>query len=107
MDATLWDPAGYDRDRCEQCGRGDVDEEWLWVEVERAAEDDCEFESVSLSFCSQAHAGLFFSQSEIDWHQTPGDDRSGVRADRFFLGCGLLAILLSVIGLIALFRWVF
>jgi hypothetical protein len=28
-----------------------------------------------------------------------------VRADRYFLGCGLLAIALSVVGLVALVRW--
>lgn len=93
-------------ERCEQCGRSDVDEQWLWLEVQRPAEEeDCEFDSVELVFCTQAHAGAFFAESEIDWQRSPLDVASGVRADRFFFGCGLLAIILSVIGLIALLRW--
>jgi len=93
--------------RCAQCGRTDVDDQWLWLCVERAADDDCEFDSVDLEFCSQDHAGLFLRESEIDWHRVAANDASGVRVDRFFLGCGLLAIILSVIGLIALIRWIF
>jgi hypothetical protein len=93
-------------DRCERCGRTDVDEQWIWLEVHRAADDDCEFESVDLSFCSQAHAGHFLEEQEIDWSHVPGDDTSGVRVDRYFMGCGLLAIVLSVVGVVALVRWI-
>ena len=93
-------------DRCARCGRTDVDDEWVWLDVQRPAEDDCEFESVDLSFCTQAHAGLFLQEQPIDWDHQHLEVASGVRADRFFLGCGLLAIILSVIGLVALVRWI-
>ena len=106
MDEATWDEKYADR--CQRCGRTDVDDRWLWLEVHRADEDtDCEFESVDLSFCSQAHAGEFLQHEEIDWQRVEQNDASGVRVDRFFLGCGLLAIILSVIGLISLIRWVF
>jgi hypothetical protein len=94
-------------DCCGRCDRTDVDAQWLWLEVTRPAEEDCEVDSAELAFCSQKHAGLFLQESRIDWQR--GDDVSaagGVRADRFFLGCGLLAIVLSVIGVIALVLWI-
>ena len=94
-------------DSCARCGRTDVDDEWLWLEVQRAADDvDCEFESVDLSFCSQTHAGSFLQEQQIDWRRTPGDTTTGTRVDVYFMGCGLLAILLSVVGVIALVRWI-
>ena len=92
-------------DRCARCARSDVDEDWVWLEVHRAAED-AEFESVELSFCSQAHAGAFLQEEEIDWHRETEDRVSGVRVDRYFMGCGLLAVVLSVIGVVALVRWI-
>lgn len=99
------DEAGALTDRCARCGRTDVDDHWVWLEVHRATEDD-EFASVDLSFCSQAHAGAFLQEQEIDWHQEPGDVTAGVRVDRYFMGCGLLAVVLSVIGVVALVRWI-
>jgi hypothetical protein len=95
-----------DGDRCAQCGRTDVDGDWVWVEVRRLADEDCEFDEVDLAFCSQAHAADHLRDTPIDWQAEPALEASGVRADRFFLGCGLLAIVLSVIGLVALLRWV-
>ena len=94
-----------DVDRCERCGRDDVDADWLWLEAQRLADDDCEFDVAELAFCSQAHAAAFLQESEIVWQEFPDVDRStGVRADRFMFGCGLLAIVLSVIGLVALIQ---
>ena len=107
-DSELADLPGGER--CDFCGRGDTDEHWLWFEVERLGDDDCEFDSVDLVFCSQAHAAEFLAGSEIDWEPLPDDRRAraaGTRVDQFFLGCGLLAIVLSVIGVVALVRWVF
>ena len=94
--------------RWDRCGRTDVDARWLWLEVQRAAEDeDGEFETVELAFCSQEHAGLFLQESAIDWQRDEDVGAVGVRVDRYFLGCGLVAIVLCVIGLVALIQWVF
>jgi len=101
------EPPPFDGSRCEYCGRADMDDSWLWLEVTRNAEEDGELESVDLQFCSQAHAGLFLQEQEIDWRREAGDDTSGVRVDRYFLGCGLLAVVLSIIGVIALVMWLF
>ena len=38
--------------------------------------------------------------------QEPEMVASGVRADRFMLGCGLLAVVLSIIGIVAVLRWI-
>jgi hypothetical protein len=92
-------------DRCEHCGRTDVDDAWLWLELRRFGDEDCEFDTVELTFCSQAHAAAHLAATDVDWTRLPTDQASGVRADRFFLGCGLVAIVLSVIGLVALVRW--
>jgi len=100
-----FDETAYD-DRCARCGRTDVDDAWLWVELRRLADEDCEYDSVELAFCTQAHAADHLADSEIEWQAEPTTEASGVRADRFFLGCGLLAIVLSVVGLVALVRWV-
>ena len=93
-------------DRCDHCGRQDVDDDWLWLAGRRFGDEDCEFDEVDLSFCSQAHAAAFHQGSEIDWERgEAADQSSGVRADLFMFGCGLLAIILSVIGVVALIQW--
>ena len=93
-------------DRCARCGRTDVDDAWLWVELRRLGDEDCDYDTVELSFCAQAHAAAHLEDATITWEQEPATSASGVRADRFMLGCGLLAVVLSGIGLVALARWV-
>lgn len=99
-----FDGTAYD-ERCALCGRTDVDDAWLWLELRRLADEDCELDTVELAFCSQDHAAAHLRDATIDWEHETGDTASGVRADRYFLGCGLLAIALSVVGLVALVRW--
>jgi len=94
-------------DRCALCGRTDVDDAWLWTELRRLGEEDCEFDTIELAFCSQPHAAAYLRDTALDWDRVPADMASGVRADRFMFGCGALAIVLSVIGLVAVLRWVF
>ncbi len=96
-------------DHCALCGRTDVDEHWVWLRLERQSVDvDCEFDETELSFCSQAHAGQFLTERELEWPEHDQSERTaGTRVDTFFLGCGLLAIILSVVGIVALARWIF
>jgi hypothetical protein len=94
-------------DRCLQCARTDVAEHWLWLRAERMSQDDdCEFDETELAFCSQAHAAEYLAHGQLDWpaHQH-GPRATGTRVDMLFLGCGLLAIILSVVGIVALVRW--
>ena len=97
-------------DRCARCGRKDVDERWLWFEVSRLEPDDT-FAETDLSFCSQAHAAEYLAASEIPWPAADETDPDGgarvIRADLFMFGCGLTAIVLSVIGIVALALWLF
>lgn len=96
-------------DRCARCGRSDVDEHWLWFEVSRLEPDD-EYAETDLSFCSQAHAAEYLADSEIPW--PAADEADGavgarvIRADLFMFGCGLVAIVLSAIGIVALALWI-
>ena len=59
----MTDPSGEYGDRCAHCGREDVDEQWLWLEVHRLGDEDCEFDDVDLVVCSQAHAAAFLAES--------------------------------------------
>lgn len=95
-------------DRCAFCGRSDVDGDWLWITVSRLdPEEDCEFDEHELSFCGQQHAGAFLVERQLSWEKpSEADRRSGTRVDQFFLGCGLLAIVLSVLGIVTIVRWV-
>ncbi|HSV40207.1 MAG TPA: hypothetical protein VLI04_15715, partial [Nocardioidaceae bacterium] len=90
------------------CARVDVDEHWLWLRAERMSQDeDCEFDEAELSFCSQAHAAEYLARGDLEWPEHDHSSRtSGTRVDTFFMGCGLLAIILSVVGIVALVRWV-
>ena len=94
-------------DRCAACGRVDVDEHWLWVSVERLSPDvDCENDEAAVTFCSQRHAADYLGSRELDWSDSEaGRSQGGVALDSFFFGCGLVAIVLSVVGVVAVARW--
>lgn len=95
-------------DRCALCDRRDVDDDWLWLDLRRLAPDvDREYDEQELGFCSQAHAAEYLASRELTWE--PHDHSahaSGTRVDIFFVGCGVLAILLSIVGVVALVRWI-
>jgi hypothetical protein len=95
------------RERCALCDRVDVDEYWLWFELERMSPDvDCEFDTAELAFCSQAHAADYLGSRELTWPEFGVTGRRHqTRLDTFFFGCGLLAIVLSAVGVVALVLW--
>jgi len=96
-------------DTCALCARTDVDDDWLWLELRRfAPEVDCEFDEQELSFCSQAHAAEYLAGRDLVWEpHDHASDASGRGVDAYYLGCGLLAIILSIVGVVALVRWAF
>jgi hypothetical protein len=96
-------------DRCALCDRRDVDDAWLWLDLRRLAPDvDCEFDERELSFCSQAHAAEYLAGRELTWEpHDHASHASGARLDGCFMVLGLAAIILSIVGVVALVRWIF
>lgn len=107
------------RQRCDLCGRVDTGDaveprgagsDWLLVEVSRVSpHDDAVNETVELVFCGQPHAAAYLAERDLSWPAPdPGDDTtSGAWAGRLFLLVGLVAIVLSVVGAVAIVRWLF
>jgi hypothetical protein len=103
--------------RCDFCGRVDESTEdpgevqsWLLVELTRVSPDDDELnDTIDLVFCAQSHAASYLAQRDVPWPEPgPGaDTTSGLWAGRLFLLIGLVAILLSAVGVVAILRWVF
>ena len=95
---------------CRQCGRTDVDDAWLWMDLARMDPDvDCEDQRIELlPFCSQAHAAAWLAVAELEWEEDePGaDTTSGKWLGTLFFLIGLGAIVLSFVGAVAIALWI-